>query len=90
MQGRSKAEAFVRTYASVSRHTRHRKRDRAVKEDLKRAGAQPCTCAGQRSEACQPFSKWEMLDQVKRMKVEEVPGADGVCTEYLLHLGLLA
>ena len=59
----SKAEVFVSTYASISRYTRHRKRDSAVKADLRRARAQPCTCAGHRSEACQPFSKRELMDQ---------------------------
>ena len=89
-EDRSKAEAFVRTYASVSRHTRHRKRDRAVKAELKRARARPCTCDGQRSDACQPFSSQEMMDQLRRMKAKKAPGMDGVCTEHLLHLGPLA
>ena len=89
-EDRSKAEAFVRTYASVSRHTRHQKRDRTVKAELKRARARPCTCDGQRSDACQPFSSQEMLDQLRRMKAKKTPGMDGVCTEHLLHLGPLA
>ena len=89
-EDRSKAEAFVRTYASVSRHTRHRKRDRAVKAELKRARARPCTCDGQRSDARQPFSSQEMLDQLRRMKAKKAPGMDGVCTEHLLHLGPLS
>ncbi|KAF0298220.1 RNA-directed DNA polymerase from mobile element jockey [Amphibalanus amphitrite] len=87
---RSKAEAFVRTYASVSRHTRHRKRDRAVKADLKRAHADPCICEGQLSDACRPFSRQEMLDQMRKMKNKKAPGMDGVCTEHLRHLGPLA
>ena len=86
-EDRSKAEAFVRTYASVSRHTRDRKRDRAVKAELKKAHADPCTCEGQRSDACRPFSGQEMADQLRRMKRKKAPGMDGVCTEHLLHLG---
>ena len=39
MEDRSKAKALLRSYASVSSHTRHPKRDRAVKADLKRAPA---------------------------------------------------
>ena len=41
VEDRLKAEAFVRTYASVSRHTRHRKRYRVVKADRKGARGQP-------------------------------------------------
>ena len=83
VEDRSKAEAFVRTYASVSRYTRHRKRDGAVKADLKKARAQPCTCAGQRSDTCQSLSKQEMLDQMKKMKAKKATQVDGVSTKHL-------
>ena len=72
--------------AGVSRHTRHRRRDRAVKAELKSAKTRPCICEGQRNDACQPFSKQEMLDQLRRMKLKKAPGADGVCTEHLRQL----
>ena len=70
----SKAEAFVRTYASISRRTRHRKRDCVVKANLKIARAQSCTRVGQRSEACKPFFKQRTLDRMKRMKAKKRPG----------------
>ena len=89
VENRSKAEALVCTYAIVSRYTRQRKCDRAVKAILKRARAKPCICASQRSEACQAFSKQEMTDQMKKMRTKKAPGVDGVCTEHLLHLGPL-
>ena len=90
VENRSKAEALVCTYAIVSRYTR--KRDRAVKADLKRARAKErsAICAGQRSGSCHRFSKQEMTDQMKKMKTKKALGADGVCTEHLLHLGPLA
>ena len=89
-EDRSKAEAFVRTYAGVSRHTRNRARDRAVKSALKGARATPCACEGRRTDHCKPFTRQEMLDQMKKMKCKKAPGTDGVCTEHLLHLGPLA
>ena len=86
-EDRVKAEAFARTYASVSSHTRHRRRDRAVKAQLKTVLAAPCSCAGRRSGACQPFSKQELEDQLRKLKNRKAPGPDDVCAEHLKHLG---
>ena len=89
-EDRSKAEAFARTYANVSRHVRLRRRDRTVKAELKSLQARPCSCDGLRSDACQPFSREELMTQLKKMKAKKAPGADGVCTEHLKHLGPVA
>ncbi|KAF0307222.1 Retrovirus-related Pol polyprotein from type-1 retrotransposable element R1 4 [Amphibalanus amphitrite] len=75
-EDRAKAEAFVRTYANVSSHTRHRRRDRSVKVDLRVVKTRPCSCAGQRDGACQPFSRQEMRTQLDKLKMKKAPGAD--------------
>ncbi|KAF0304735.1 putative RNA-directed DNA polymerase from transposon BS [Amphibalanus amphitrite] len=75
-EDRAKAEAFVRTYANVSSHTRHRRRDRSVKADLRVVKTRPCSCAGQRDGACQPFSRQEMRTQLSKLKMKKAPGAD--------------
>ena len=41
----------------------------------------------QRTGACQPFCRQEMLDQLRKMKLRRAPGVDGVCAEHLRHLG---
>ncbi|KAF0297157.1 putative RNA-directed DNA polymerase from transposon BS [Amphibalanus amphitrite] len=89
-EDRAKAEAFVRTYANVSSHTRHRRRDRSVKADLRVVKTRPCSCAGQRDGACQPFSRQEMRTQLSKLKMKKAPGADDVCAEHLKHLGPVA
>ncbi|KAF0287335.1 hypothetical protein FJT64_014257 [Amphibalanus amphitrite] len=49
-EDRAKAEAFVRTYAHVSRNVRQPKRDRIVKTELRGLKAAPCCCRGQRTD----------------------------------------
>ena len=74
-------------YASVSSHTRVRKRDRYVKAVLKAEKERPCVCGGHRSGACQLFSRQEMLNQLRKLKPKKAPGLDDVCAEHLKHLG---
>ena len=89
-EDRDKAEAFARMYAGVSRHTRVRRRDRDVKSSLKKEKERPCVCGGHRSGACQPFSRQEMLNQLRKLKSKKAPGLDDVCAEHLKHLGPIA
>ncbi|KAF0288683.1 RNA-directed DNA polymerase from mobile element jockey [Amphibalanus amphitrite] len=64
-EDRAKAEAFVRTYAHVSRNVRQPKRDRIVKTELRGLKAAPCRCRGQRTDQCQPFTEQEMRARVE-------------------------
>ena len=84
---RCKAEAFVSTYAAVSKHVRSKKWDRRVKAELKRRRCAPCSCGGHRTDACQPFKLHELNAQMKKMKPRKAPGPDQVCAEHLQHLG---
>ncbi|KAF0307940.1 RNA-directed DNA polymerase from mobile element jockey [Amphibalanus amphitrite] len=86
-EDRAKAEAFVRTYAHVSRNVRQPKRDRIVKTELRGLKAAPCCCRGQRTDQCQPFTEQEMHDQIRHLGTKKAPGPDQVCTEHLRHLG---
>ncbi|KAF0291219.1 RNA-directed DNA polymerase from mobile element jockey [Amphibalanus amphitrite] len=86
-EDRAKAEAFVRTYAHVSRNVRQPKRDRIVKTELRGLKAAPCRCRGQRTDQCQPFTEQEMYDQIRHLGTKKAPGPDQVCTEHLRHLG---
>ena len=86
-EDRDKAEAFVRTYALISCHTRLRRRDRTIKAELNREKKRPCVCSDQRTGACQPFCRQEMLDQLRKMRLRRAPGVYGVCAEHLRHLG---
>ena len=90
VEDRAKAEEFVSTYAGVSKHTRSRRRDRAVKQELRAARSRPCACGGDKTDACQPFSAQELKDQLKRMKPRKAPGPDRLCAEHLQHLGPVA
>ncbi|MEM9976946.1 MAG: reverse transcriptase family protein, partial [Cyanobacteria bacterium P01_D01_bin.2] len=83
VEDRAKAEAFAREYSLVSKHTRHRRRDRATKTSLCAAWSRPCPC----DSSCQPFSRDEMLDQIKKMRSRKAPDPDNVCTEHLRYLG---
>ena len=87
---RAKADAFVRTYAGVSRNARVKRRDRPVKTELRELRARPCCCEGERTQACQPFTMQELRDQLQHMKPRKAPGPDQVCTEHLQHLGPIA
>lgn len=53
-----------------------------MKTQLKNVLARPCLCAGQRSGACQLFSKEEMLDQLRKLKTKKASGPDDVCAEH--------
>ena len=63
-EARDKAETFARMHASVSSHTRVRRRVRGVKLALKTERTPLCVCGGHRSGACQPFSRQEMMNQL--------------------------
>ena len=84
---RAKAEAFVRTYAEVSKNVRVKKLDRPVKRELHNLRGQPCRCGGNKTGPCQPFSMQELENQLRHMKPRKAPGPDQLCTEHLKHLG---
>lgn len=87
VEDRTKAEAFVRTYALVSKHHRLRQRDRMVKAELREAKKRPCDCDGYKTESCQPFTRQELVDQLRKLKAKKAPGPDDICAEQLQHLG---
>ena len=84
---RCKAEAFVSTYAAVSKHVRSKNWDRRTKAELKRRRGAPCSCGGHRTDACQPFMLHELNSQMKKMKPRKAPGPNQVCAEHVQHLG---
>ncbi|KAF0314117.1 putative RNA-directed DNA polymerase from transposon BS [Amphibalanus amphitrite] len=87
IEDRAKANAFVRTYAAVSKQVRCPKRDRPVKKELVSLRDNGCTCLDTKEEACAPFSMKEMEAQIRVLKSRKAPGPDQVCTEHLRHLG---
>ena len=63
-EDRDKAEVVVCMYASVGSNTRVRRRDRNV------GIGQPCVCGGHRSGTFQPFSRQEMSNQLRKLKLK--------------------
>ena len=76
---RSKAEAFVATYARVSRQIRNKKVDRIAKAKLRTLRRAHCSCGDHRSTHCQPFSLQEITVQLRKLKPHKAPGPDGIC-----------
>ena len=61
---KQKANAFAKTYASVSRHVRHKKIDLIAKRKMTQAAARTCKeCCDLRTETCAPFSMAELEAQ---------------------------
>ena len=87
---KKKASEFVKTYAAVSKHVRHKKWDHRTKTAIRDHLQEPCKCGSARSEACQPFSLHELDAQLRKLKPKKAPGPDGVCAEHLRNLGPLA
>ena len=90
VEDRTKAEAFITCYANVSKNVRLRHRDRTIKAEIKEARARGCCCKGQKTQACQPFSRHEMTVQIKNLHLRKAPGPDEICTEHLVHQGPVA
>ena len=86
-EDRVKANAFVRTYAEVSKNVCRKKYDRETKIDIRRLTSTPCRCGGHRTDECQAYSKKELEDQLHNIKLKKAPGPDQVCAEHLRHLG---
>ena len=87
VEDRDKAEAFNRTYASVSRQVRAKFQDRKTKAGLKALRGHPCQCGGDRSGACSPFTPQELESQLRNMRNGKAPGPDDICAEQLRHMG---
>ena len=75
-EDRAKADAFVRTYAEVSRNVRLPKYDRQAKADIRRLPSARCRCGGHRTEQCKAFSAQELEDQMHTIKLKKLPGPD--------------
>ena len=78
VEDRAKAEAFVRSYANVSKNVRLRLRDRTIKKEIKQAKSRPCRCEGRKTEDCQPFSSQELAAQLRKLKTGRAPGPDEI------------
>ena len=87
-----KANAFVRTYAHVSRQVRERNVDRDVKKKLANPAWKRCReCDGGREDGCcGPFQMEELVRQIQLSKLKKSPGPDGISNEMLRHLGPVA
>ena len=46
VEDRAKAEAFISSYAKVSKNVRLRHRDREIKAEIAEAKSRPCSCVG--------------------------------------------
>ncbi|KAF0288070.1 putative RNA-directed DNA polymerase from transposon BS [Amphibalanus amphitrite] len=85
---RDKANAFNRTYATVSKQVRDRKVDRDTKTRLKASNVKTChECWGRRSGYCSPFSEEELTRQISQAQLKKSPGPDDLCNEHIKHLG---
>ena len=80
-------EAFISSYANVSKNVRLRHRDREVKAEIANAKSRPYSCGGQKTDACKPFSEEEMGVQLRKLKIRKAPGPDDICAEHLSDLG---
>ena len=90
VEDRAKAEAFVRSYAHVSRNVRLRHRDHVIIAEIKEAKSRPCICGGHKTGDCQPFTRQELDAQLRKLKIRKAPGPDDLCAEQLMHLGPVA
>ncbi|KAF0299012.1 8-oxo-dGDP phosphatase NUDT18 [Amphibalanus amphitrite] len=85
---RDKANAFNRTYATVSKQVRDRKVDRDTKTRLKASNVKTChECWGRKSGYCSPFSEEEPTRQISQAQLKKSPGPDDLCNEHIKHLG---
>ena len=90
---RSKAEAFARTYATVSRQVRAPKIDREVKRRLAEPTKKACReCNGLKNAGCccGPFRMEELVRQLQAAKLKKATGPDNISNEMLRHLGPVA
>lgn len=88
VSSKQKAEAFVRMYAGVSRHVRHKRIDRTAKRKMTQPAARLCQeCQDQRTEVCAPYTMTELEQQLRGTKLKKAPGPDGITNEMLRHLG---
>ena len=88
---KQKADAFAKTYATVSRHVRQKKLDRIAQRKMREPPARACQeCGNQRTEMCAPFTMAELDRQIRETKLKKAPGPDGITNEMLRHLGAKA
>ena len=87
---KQKANAFVKTYAQVSRHVRNKKVDLTAKRMLSQPAPRTCDCRDRRTEMCAPFSLAERNAQIMETKMKKTPGPDGISNEMLRHFGPIA
>ena len=90
VEDHAKAEAFVHNYAHFSRNGRLRRRDQAIRAELKEVKSRPCICSGHKTGDCQPFTRQELDAQLRKLKIRRAPGPDPLCAEQLRHLGPVA
>ena len=88
---KEKAEAFVKSYAHVSRQVRVPRVDREAKKKLAAPEMKNCNeCGGEKTGCCAPFTQAELVQQLRRCKLKKAPGPDGISNEMLRHLGPIA
>ena len=84
-----KAKLFAASYSAVSRIPKNKADDRETTLSAKRA-VKKCSCRGERSDICRPFTPQELDLAIAKLRKGKAPGADGITNDMLHQLSSLA